>query len=291
MPTQSDLEAVQLRVQARKALFQNQRAINLETLQDATTPNDSYENEFAKYRAWVSEQDELDNLPVFSRVNVDHYFTRVVAYRKGQPKNGRKVVSALQWFCKYRFPSTEFAVESPSVLEALRLQKARGESTGNPGGDPLRGLKDAVPESDRVLMMKYIYRSRNDWDTASVNFAWGYQAAVRGASNRKLTFSDMNLSFGLGAEKEGSLAWALLVVMRKGGIHKDRHDKDQQVCAWRHKQYVLCAVFATAARVIWTLCTRGDTIEFYQRDKRQRAEWWDIPLIDWEEYNGECDMF
>jgi hypothetical protein len=95
MPTQSDLEAVQLRVQARNALFQNQRAINLETLQDATTPNDSYENEFAKYRAWVSEQDELDNLPVFSRVNVDHYFTRVVAYRKGQPENGRKVVSVL----------------------------------------------------------------------------------------------------------------------------------------------------------------------------------------------------
>ena len=208
----------------------------------------------------------------------------------GQSDNARKVVSALQWYCDFCHNSTPFTVESPDVLDALRLQKARGESTGNPGGDPLKGLKDAVPESDRVIMMKYIYSTRNDWDTASVNFAWGYQAAVRGASNCALTFSDLNLSLGFGPEDTGPLARALLLVMGKGDIHKDRHDKDQQVCAWRHKNYVLCAVFATAACVIWTLHSRGDSINFYQPNKRVHAEWWDTPLIDWEVYNGKCDI-
>jgi hypothetical protein len=80
-------------------------------------------------------------------------------------------------------------------------------------------------------------------------------------------------------------------VMRKGGIHKDRHDKDNQVCAWRHKNYLLCSVFATAARVIWTLRSRGDSINFLQPDKRARADWWNTPLIDWEEYNGKCDLY
>jgi hypothetical protein len=288
MPTQADLPAA---AQVRRTLLQNQRAINIQTLHDATTPNSTYEGEFNKYHAWVRAQPELDNIPVFSRENVDHYFSRVVAYKACMPETARKVVSALQWFCNYRYNSTAFTVESQDVLDALRLQKARRESTGNPGGCPLRGLKDAVPESDRVKMMTYIYRSRNDWDTASVNFAWGYQGAVRGASNRKLMFSDLNMSRGFGPEKDGRLARALLLVMRKGDIHKDRHDKDNQVCAWRHKNYLLCSVFATAARVIWTLRSRGDSINFLQPDKRARADWWNTPLIDWEEYNGKCDLY
>jgi hypothetical protein len=101
----------------------------------------------------------------------------------------------------------------------------------------------------------------------------------------------MNLSHGFGPEKDGLLARALLLVMRKGDIHKDRHDKDKQVCAWRHKNYVLCSVFATAARVIWTLRKRGDSIHFYQPNKRARAEWWNTPLIDWEEYSGKFYIY
>ena len=288
MPTQADLAAV---MQTRQALLlQQQRAVNLDSLQAATTPNAVYQGDFNRYKAWVLAQDELSDVPLFSRENIDHYFLHVIAYKVCKPDTARKVVSSLQWFCDYHYNSTVFTIESPDVQDALQLQKARRVSRGNPGGDPLNGLKDAVPESDRVLMMKYIYRSRNDWDTASVNFAWGYQGAVRGASNRVLTFSDLNISNGFGPEKDGTLSRAILLVMHKGVAHKDRHDKDKQVCAWRHKNYLLCSVFATAARVIWTLRNRGDTINFYQRDKHSRAEWWDTPLIDWQLYNGKCDM-
>ena len=261
MPTQADLVAAGAAARSRQdLLLQTQRATNLVLLQASTTPNATYASDFSRYRSWVTAQDELDDVPLFSRENVDHYFSRMIAYRAGKPDTARKVVSALQWYCNFHYNSTPFTVESTLVLDALRLQKARCESTGNPGGDPHHGLKDIVPESDRATLMKYIYRSRKDWDTASVNFAWGYQGAVRGASNRLLTFSNLNLSYGFGPEKEGSLARALLLVMRKGPLHKDRHDTDKQVCAWRHKNYLLCSVFATAARVIWTLQTLGDSI-------------------------------
>jgi len=271
----------------RAALLQSQRAINREALQNTSVANSVYAGEFKKFFDWVNAQEELDHVPLFSRDNVDHYFTRVVAYRRGNPENARKVVNALQWYCKYRYNDLPFVVESPDVTTALTLQKACGESTGNPGGDPLKGLKDAVSESDRIIIMSYIYRSRKDWDTASVNFSWGYQGAIRGASNRALIFSDLNMSYGFGPAKTGPLARALLLVLRKGDVHKDRHEKDQQVCAWRHKEYVLCSVFATACRVLKTLRTRGDSINFYQRNKRERAEWWNIPLIDWQVYNGK----
>ena len=96
MPTQADLPAAQQHLQARNTLFQSQRNINFEILENATTPCDSYLREFEHSRVWVVEQPEMDDLPEFSRDSIDHYFTRVVAYRKGKPDNTCKVVSA---FC------------------------------------------------------------------------------------------------------------------------------------------------------------------------------------------------
>jgi hypothetical protein len=288
MATQANLHTVQQRQAA--LLLNTQLRLNLQSLQENTTACSTYAGEFKKYENWVKEQNELLDDPLFSRENIDHYFTRKIAYKKGKPDTARKVVSSLQWYCNYRYNATAFTVESPLVLDALKVQKARGESTGNPGSDPIRGLKDGVPESDRVLMMTYIYKSRNDWDTAALNFAWGYQGAIRGASNRKLVFSDLNMSHGFGPEKEGPLGRALMLVMRQGALHKDRHDKDKQVCAWRHRRYVLCSVLATSLRVIWTLRKRGDTINFLRPNQRVRADWWNIPVIDWDEYNGKCDM-
>ena len=37
-----------------------------------------------------------------------------------------------------------------------------------------------VPYSDRMKIMHFIYRNRQDWGPASVNFTWGYNGAVQG---------------------------------------------------------------------------------------------------------------
>jgi hypothetical protein len=206
MQTQANLPSL---LEWHDAFLQSQRAIICETLQNTSIPNSVYAGEFNKYNGWVTSQEELDHhVPLFFCEHID----------------------ALQWYCKFWYNHTPFVVESPDVLAALWLQKTCGKSTGNPGGDPVKGLKDAVPESDRILIMNCMYRSGNDWDTASVNFSWCYQGAICGPSNHALTFSDLNLSHGFGAEKIGPLTCALLLyfcirgmftktIMRKTNIY------------------------------------------------------------------------
>jgi hypothetical protein len=95
----------------------------------------------------------------------------------------------------------------------------------------------------------------------------------------------LNISFGFGPEDSGPLARALLLVLRKGNIHKDRHETDDQVCAWRHKHYELCCVFSTAMYVISSV-TQNPTLSFLHPNRSKRCPWWEISLIDWEEYSG-----
>jgi hypothetical protein len=151
---------------------------------------------FKKYSNWVNSREELDHVPLFSCEHIDHYFLHIAsrAYRAGQPENVRKLVNVLQWYCRFWYNHIPFVVESIDVLSALWLPKVHGgESTGNPGGDSLRRLKDAVPERDHILIMNCIYRNRKDWDTASVNYLRGCQGAIYGTSNRALVLSDLDL--------------------------------------------------------------------------------------------------
>ena len=194
-------------------------------------------------------------------------------------------MNALQWFANNEeFPRGNYKVESPICLEAISSIVAIGRSAANPGSDPHVGLKDALSLQDREKIMRYIYSSRHDWAAASVNFCYGHNGAVRGASNRTLTFSDLNMSFGFGPERIGNLTKAFMLVIRKGKKHKDRHESDKQVCFWRHRNYLLCSVFATAAHIIFKL--QGAEIDFLKPNKNFRPKWWDIPFLDWEKYSG-----
>ena len=121
--------------------------------------------------------------------------------------------------------------------------------------------------------MTYIYNHRPDWGPASICFTWGMNAGLRGASNRSLTLSDVNMSYGFAPAcaslgRDDGNRGALIFIIRSGDLHKDRHDTDQQVAVWRHRRYRECAVFATAAHLIWSLSVNHD-INFKQPNKKQ----------------------
>jgi hypothetical protein len=254
----------------------------------------SYMLEWKKYVSWVKNEEVLatTEAPFITRTNVDHYFTRVISRRRGKPNGIRRVVNTLNfyaWNKEYVGMSPRWESMSGAVEIALRTQKifnAAAGGTGRPGSDPHLGLKDILPQSDQVRIMNYIYRMRHDWGPASVNWTWGMNAAIRGASQLLMTFCDLNISYGFGAERSGPLARALLLVLRKGEKHKDRHETDKQVCVWRHINYLLCSVFSTALYVIFSL-TQNPDINFHHLDKSEAADWWGTPLIDWEEYSGK----
>ena len=96
------------------------------------------------------------------------------------------------------------------------------------------------------------------------------------------------MSYVFGPTETGENAKALLLILRKGGVHKDRFQIDQQVCVWRHNMYQLCSVFNTAMAVIWTLNQRPN-VHFNYPNKLTYADWWKIPLIEWEHYSDTAN--
>jgi hypothetical protein len=265
-------------------------AANQATLAAGTNCDSTYHGNYNNFVAWVKNQPLLETQvePFITRVNVDHYFTRVVARKRGQKNTIRRILNALVWYAKNReHIGAKFVVTSNRVEQALVTQVAYNimvGGTGRPGSDPHNGLKDILPVSEQIRIMTYIFKHRADWGPAAFSFTWGMNGAVRGASNRVFTYCDLNLSHGFGSEETGPLARALLLILRSGALHKDRQETANQVCAWRHKQWLLCSVFSTAMHVIWKL-SQNTTISFLHADTSERAEWWDIPLIDWDLYS------
>jgi hypothetical protein len=262
-------------------------------------PDSTVRQMYNRFTKWIDATPDLssdESSRYITRYNVDQYFLRSIPTRRGQESYLRKNVSSLQWYVKYReqvhlLPGEQLVVCNDAVKMGLATQaiymKTNVEGV-NRGGDPHYGLQDSISTPDRKKLMRYIYTSRADWGPASFSYSWGLNAAVRGASNRSLVMADLNMSYSFGPEPEGPSARALLLILRKGVIHKDRHDTDKQVCCWRHKDSSLCTVGATARHFIWTLRQLGQYINFYHDNKTERASWWDIPLIDWSKYEGKC---
>ena len=269
--------------------------------------NEGYIREFKRYKNWLQSQpnDRLRRNPVVSVQNIEVYFSTEVAHRKGKASTTNRWVAAIQHYVDIspkgpHLPEGFSLRANRAVKLALEAQQVRNNLTGgtaNPGSDPHKGLKDNLREGDRDKIMTYIYKNVAEWGAACISFSWGLNGALRGASNRSLNYSDINMSYGFAPtcaniERTDGNRAALIVILRHGERHKDRHDLDQQVAVWRHKRYKECSVFATAAHLVWSLSQDND-IHFRHPNRRSRAPWWDVPLIRWDDYSGKhkivCD--
>jgi hypothetical protein len=280
--------------------IQQQNERNNNVLLNTVVPDTTYQAEYTKFKTFVRENTEtlaLDGTVTKSitRLTVDRYFAHVVVDRNGIRNTIRRIVSALQWFVTHReyvgVNDTFFDVESPTVNTCIEIQQERYlqyldgvESIRDPHAD----LKDVVPISDRKKLMDYIYVQRSsDWAEACLSFTWGQNAAVRGASARKLTFCDLRCSRGFGPSQDGPGARALMLVLRKGRAHKDRFSTAKQVCCWIHKEFECCSVLATALAFIFKLRSHGSNLLFKKQRGGRRPLWWDYELLDWMVYDGK----
>jgi len=273
-------------------------AANAEMLKDAKEDG-TYKHEWNKYLKWLKENGRTadDHGRWLTRENLDLYFVLHVAKnRMGVRNTLQRIANALQWYADRREWVLEYfvvknATWETTLLTCLQRQKNSEQnrrnvtSTKNVPG-PHNGLKDIVPENDRLKVVDYIYRNRpNDWGEVSMSYTWGSNSAVRGDSTRKFVYCDLNLSYGFGPEREGPSSRALMLILRHGSIHKDQRDTDQQVACWRHRNYQLCSVFSTALKVVYTL-SRDNTVSFLHEDKTKRCLWWDRPLIGWDDLSS-----
>jgi hypothetical protein len=134
--------------------------------------------------------------------------------------------------------------------------------------------------------MCHIYGMHTSWAQEGFTFTWGNLAAIHGASNQKFGYADLGMSHGDDAKEEGNLSQALLLVLCKGPIHKDRHNKDDQVAVWQHKEDKLCSVFSTAAHILTSLQS-DNTANFFHLDKCKHASWWDEEIFASNNKDGE----
>ena len=248
----------------------------------------TYRSEWKRYKKWLaSKQIGPDESGRFiTRDNLNLYFTGHIAKeRSGNRDTVQRAANSIQWYADHReHVLQKFVVKDSTWESSLNacLTRQKTSIRVSPKGkvtDPHKGLKDVTPEESRIVVMDFIYRNRRDWGSAAVAYTWGNNAAVRGDSSRKMVYSDLNLSKGFGLAGAAFKFPALLLVLRKGDVHKDRKDTDQQVACWRHREFKLCSVLATALHVVYTLAN-DNTVNFYHINKSARAIWWDKPLIN-----------
>ena len=126
----------------------------------------SYKSEYKRFVKWVTETPELATTrpPFITRANIDHYYSRVVAYHRGARNHIRRTVSALQKCSKIIELQWDFVMDSPVVAQALATQEVLEKTRvcGNPGTDPHKGLKDMLLEQEKVKLLTYVYRNRDD---------------------------------------------------------------------------------------------------------------------------------
>jgi hypothetical protein len=160
-------------------------------------------------------------------------------------------------------------------------------ATKNIAVDPHKGLKDKMSLEEKIIIVNTIYKQRLDSLDIAFSFLLGINAGTRGCSSRQFTLSDLNLSYGFGPESTAPRNRTLLIVLRKGAFSKENFSTDHQVGVQRHRDYRLCAVFATAALVISKLRQIGESLNFFAIEG-VRCVWWDIPLNNYDTLDDEA---
>ena len=133
-----------------------------------------------------------------------------------------------------------------------------------------------MPPDDLLKIINYLYSYRPDSLDLSFSFLWGINAGVHGSSSRSFTLSDLYISIGFGPEVSPPRNKTLMLILRKGNTHKDKHITNRLVGVQRHRDLRLCSVFATGMLVINILRTHPH-VDFY-KPVGNRPYWWDILL-------------
>lgn len=221
--------------------------------------------------------------------NLDQYYSTKLINSNAGVEGVRKPFLACDWYLNHvenrdANKSNSYKLQwTTTIKKAIREQNVNCKQTANvrnAGVDPHKGIKDLLSETDNNKIIKYILKHRtNDCVDLLVDYTWGRNAGVRGQSCRQFKFSDLNLSLVFGPESSAPRNRTLLIILRKGDVHKDKYTTDKQVGVYQHRDYKQCSVFATALLIIRNLRDYGrNNINFFHANKKRRASWWDKKL-------------
>jgi hypothetical protein len=265
--------------------------------------NDTYQALYKHYLKWLQSNAEnavlglelagigKDGPLTITQHNVESYFQNAVVSMVGSKEAIKRKFNALLWYLKHVESDRSQITFSPTIQRAIEDQQdhnVENAALSKAGCDPHYGLKDVMSQDDTSKIVDTIYRYSKDSLDLAFSYLWGANAAVRGSSTRKIVLCDLTVSYGFGPDAHPPYNRTLLMVLRKGLIHKDRHDLDREVGVQRHVDYRKCAVFATGALVLTKLFDYGDNCSFLHVNKKERCDWWDIKLNNYSTYNPQA---
>jgi hypothetical protein len=304
-------------------------ATGIQDILDSGTVDVTYTREVEAYQKWINDNWDDDYILMefpnmgrppgeefgneerccyITRSNLDAYFTFVVAHRVGGRDHIKRIQHALKRYSTHQehhlldddVRGSNF--ESETMKAALRAQQIQEKHRGSIGWQlddkcPHRFCKHTLSISERTRVVSAAMKS-GEWQNAIIAINLGHNIAIRGASTRQLTISDLRLSngYGPGSNKSDDCRGerfdrTLLVILRKGQVHKDRFKTTKQVGFWRHKNWLLDPNFSIGLSLIYNLRKAGRSIEFTLRPEggnlaTTRPHWWDRPLIEWTDGKG-----
>ncbi len=201
------------------------------------------------YCRWVRDNlptEELADGRYITRSNIDAYYSRFVVHCNGMMPTITRIAPALKWFyTNVEEPGgPDFILKNTHVKECISIQQDNYKSGANDrhaGVDPHKGLKDLMPQEDLRKIVSHMHQCRHGWGSLAMSFTWGTQTGVRGASTRKFTLCDLNMSRGFVPVRTGPRSRTLMLVLRKGDTHKDNYTTDKQehpafFRCWRHSK-------------------------------------------------------
>ena len=157
------------------------------------------------------------------------------------------------------------------------------------GSDPHQNVRDLMSQDEVVKLCDHMYEKVGESPSLLCTFHYGRNSGLRGASSRGLELCDLRTSTGYGPERNGPNNRTLLIVLRKGPRNKERFTDNNCVGAQRHRDWRQCSIFATALRVI-QLLTETPDISFKKPHKNKDADWWGLPLIDFDTLSDQSNL-
>ena len=268
--------------------------------------NSNYLNNYQRYIKWIQKvvnyrkmnednaieikieyNDTTKEYIFITQNNVELYFKHAVTTYHGTMSTIRNHYNSLVFYRNhYEHIFGTALVESNIISYYIKMQQYNVSSSDKfIDSDPHKGIKDIMSKSDIIKIITTIYSDRSDSLDLAFSFLWGINAGVRGSSSRAFKLCDLYASEGFGPDEDPPNNKTLMLILRKGKVHKDKHTTCRLVGVHRHRDYRLCTVFATALLVVNILRT-DPTLNFKKSPKR-RANWWDIPINRYKDYDQE----
>jgi hypothetical protein len=266
------------------------------------TKNKNYISNYKRFIKWVQESvdDVVINVEVethpeskelifITQHNVEQYFAHAIVNYTGVMSTIRNHLNALIHFRKhYEYPLGSSIEENGHIKYYITKQQFNNsQSNKNIDSCPHHAIKDIMSKADIMKIITTICTHRNDSLDLSFSFLWGINAGVRGSSSRAFNLCDLYVSDGYGPEDNPPRNKTLMLILRKGKVHKDKHTTCRLVGVHRHRDYRLCTVFATGLIVIEIL--RSNFGVQFIKPHNNRALWWDIPINKYADYIQESN--